>query len=259
MRAPAMRAPWTAASPTPPAPKTATVDAGLDPRGVQHRADARGDAAADQGGAVERHVVVDLHERVLVHEHLLGVGGEVGELVDGLALPRELGRIRLGAHRPGLAEVRLAGEAVVAVPAEHRQTGDDVVARLELADLEADLLDDAGGLVAEDGGRGERIDSRPRSAGRCGRPRRPTMRTSTSRPMGLSMSTSSMVSGWCGPWNTAAFILASSVGSPGGNSARRAGSRDCAARRGLSSGVTRNQTAPESARRRRDRRDGRCS
>src|SRR6185503_4582879 len=37
-----------------------------------------------------------------------------------------------------------------------------------------------------------------------------TVRTSTSRPMGLSMSTFSIVSGWWGPWNTAAFMMTSS-------------------------------------------------
>src|SRR5881396_263116 len=33
-----------------------------------------------------------------------------------------------------------------------------------------------------------------------------TVRTSTSRPMGLAMSTFSIVSSLCGPWNTAAFM-----------------------------------------------------
>ncbi len=51
----------------------------------------------------------------------------------------------------------LAGEAVLAVPTEDGETRDDVIARLELADLEADLLDNPRGLVAEDGGRGERV------------------------------------------------------------------------------------------------------
>src|SRR5580765_8196155 len=36
-----------------------------------------------------------------------------------------------------------------------------------------------------------------------------TTRTSTSRPAGLSMSTFSIVSGWWGPWNMAAFISSS--------------------------------------------------
>ena len=82
-----MRAPWIADRPTPPQPNTATVEPGAMRGGVQHRADAGGDAAADQRGAVERHVVANLHDGVLVHEHPFGIGREVGELIDGLAVP----------------------------------------------------------------------------------------------------------------------------------------------------------------------------
>src|SRR5260370_42566213 len=46
----------------------------------------------------------------------------------------------------------MAGHAFFAVAAEYRQACDDVVAGLEVGDLRADFLDDAGGLVAEDGG-----------------------------------------------------------------------------------------------------------
>ena len=63
------------------------------------------------------------------------------------------------ADRPALAEVRAAGQAVLAVAAEDRQAGDDVVARLELVDVRADRLDDAGRLVAEDGRRRERVEA----------------------------------------------------------------------------------------------------
>ena len=56
-RAPAIRAPWIAESPTPPQPNTATVEPGSILRGVEHRADAGGDAASDQRGAIERHLV----------------------------------------------------------------------------------------------------------------------------------------------------------------------------------------------------------
>ena len=55
--------------------------AGPDARGVERRAEAGRDAAADQRRAVERHVGADLHQRVLVHEHALGEGREVRELV----------------------------------------------------------------------------------------------------------------------------------------------------------------------------------
>ena len=61
--------------------------AGLDPRRVDDRAVAGDDAAADQAGEVERHVVAHLHERVLVDDHLLGERRQVEELVEVLALP----------------------------------------------------------------------------------------------------------------------------------------------------------------------------
>src|SRR4029450_3379710 len=41
-----------------------------------------------------------------------------------------------------------------------------------------------------------------------------TVRTSTSRPMGLAISTFSMVSGLWGPWKTAAFMSCSFAGWP---------------------------------------------
>src|SRR5262249_8698476 len=60
---------------------------------VERSAYAGRDAAADQRRAVERHVVRNLHDRVLVDEHLLGVAGEVRELVDRRAVPGVFGRI----------------------------------------------------------------------------------------------------------------------------------------------------------------------
>src|SRR3990172_5746970 len=126
-------------------------------RCVDRGADARRHAAADEGGAVQRHVVADLHDGVLVHQHLLRVGGEVGELVHRLAFPRELWRLLRRALRPVLTEVRAAREAVLAVAAEEGEAGDDVVAWLELLHLGPDSLDDARRLVAEDGRRRELV------------------------------------------------------------------------------------------------------
>ncbi len=79
--APAMAAPLIAARPTPPQPITATVSPGRTLAGVDHRAHAGGHAAADQGGAVERHVLADGDAGVLVDQHLLGEGREVQVLV----------------------------------------------------------------------------------------------------------------------------------------------------------------------------------
>ena len=46
--APAVTAPWITDNPIPPRPKTATLDPASTFAGVQDRADARGDAAAQQ-------------------------------------------------------------------------------------------------------------------------------------------------------------------------------------------------------------------
>jgi hypothetical protein len=48
----------------------------------------------------------------------------------------------LAAHRTRLAQVRLAGAAVLATAAKDRQARDDVITRLELVHVRADGLDD---------------------------------------------------------------------------------------------------------------------
>ena len=72
----------------------------FDARSVEHRADAGGDAAADQRGAVERNLLGDFHQRVLMHEHVFRVGREVRELANHLALLREPRGVALGAAAP---------------------------------------------------------------------------------------------------------------------------------------------------------------
>src|SRR5439155_11066 len=94
-----------------------------------------------------------------VDQHLLGVGREIGELVDRRALPRELRRLVGRPNRPALAEVRAPGQAVLAVAAEDREARDDVVARLELRHVRADRVDDPRRLMPEDGGRRERVEA----------------------------------------------------------------------------------------------------
>ncbi len=123
----------------------------FDLRRVEDCADARHDAAADESRPVEGHVVADLHAGVLVEKHVLGVAGDVEELVHGRAVPGVLGLVGRAAHarRVG-AKVRPTAEAHVAVAAEHRQAADDVVARLHVGNLVADFGHDPGFFVAED-------------------------------------------------------------------------------------------------------------
>ena len=47
--------------------------AGPNLRGIDGGAKARDDAATDQRADVEGHVLVDFHDGVLVHQHLLGI------------------------------------------------------------------------------------------------------------------------------------------------------------------------------------------
>ena len=122
----------------------------LDPGGAEDGAEAGHDATSDQSGPVERHVLVDLHQAVLVGEDLLGEARQVEELPHRLAVlgqPLRPGRSPLGVGRR--AQGRAARQALLTVAAEHRQAGDHVVAGLDVADLIADRLDDARGLVPQ--------------------------------------------------------------------------------------------------------------
>jgi hypothetical protein len=96
------------------------VGAGLDLGGVDHRADAGGDAAADVADLVERRVLADLRQRDLGHHGVVGEGRGAHVVVHGLAAEREaagaVGHQALalgGADR--LAEVGLGAEAVLAL------------------------------------------------------------------------------------------------------------------------------------------------
>ena len=129
-RAPPMRAPWTIDSPTPPQPNTATVWPGLEPRAPQRRADAGEDAAAHERGAVERQVGVDLHHRVLVQQHALGVAADAGELPERPAPSATAAAAPTSARvtTPADAEVGVAAEALRAAPAEAGEARHHVVA-----------------------------------------------------------------------------------------------------------------------------------
>src|SRR3546814_11859549 len=109
--------------------------AGLHLRGVVDRADAGGDAAAEQADLVRRRLRVDLRQRDLGHHRVLAEGRAAHVVVQRLAFVREataavghhalaLGR----AHRD--AEVGLAGPAELALAAfrsEARRVGKEGV------------------------------------------------------------------------------------------------------------------------------------
>ena len=127
--------------------------ASLNAGAARDRAITRQHAAAQQRGQVQRHVVAHLHQRVLVHQHLLGEGRQVQVLVQVLALPAQaLGHAGQLLDGRVAAHAHVAADAVLAIAAEHRQAGHHVVTGLELGHAIAHGLDHACGLVAQDGG-----------------------------------------------------------------------------------------------------------
>jgi hypothetical protein len=52
-----------------------------DFRGVDHRPNARGHAAANEGGFIKGHILADLHNGVFMHQELFSIGREIGELM----------------------------------------------------------------------------------------------------------------------------------------------------------------------------------
>ena len=166
--------PGSPTRPTPPQPKTATVEPGSTSRRVEHGADAGRDAAADQRGAVERHVVADLHDarsRAPASSRRSSRGWRTGPPACRSSESRG-GSPGAAAQLRVAAEVRAAGEAHLAVAAEDREAGDDVVARLARTSTWSPT---ASTMPAASwpriGGRRDTGRARRRSAGRCGRRR----------------------------------------------------------------------------------------
>ena len=125
--------------------------------GVDHRADAGGDAAADVAALVERRVLADLRHRDLRQHGEVREGRAAHVVIDRLALVAEArGAVRhqalalRGADRG--AEIGLLAQAAFALAAFRRVERDDVIAGLHGGDARADLADDAGALMAEDRG-----------------------------------------------------------------------------------------------------------
>ena len=114
------------------------------------RADAGGDATADERGAIQGHVFADLHQRVFMHQHLLRERTQVGELAQAAVVVMQARRLAFATPHFGfLAQRHAPREAVFAMPAKRRQAGDDVIARLHIGDGITHRLDDASGFVAE--------------------------------------------------------------------------------------------------------------
>src|SRR5437867_2758138 len=77
------------------------------------------DSATDQRSAVERQFGVDLHQRVLVQQHLLGIARNADELPERLALLRQPRLRALGPRNDRAdAQIRMAGKALRASAAK---------------------------------------------------------------------------------------------------------------------------------------------
>ena len=85
--APDIAAPLAAVGPMQPGPMTATVRQTSIFAVLWTVPDPGGYPAAVERGAVERHVLAHFHDRVLVHQYVLGERRQVVELGELLAVP----------------------------------------------------------------------------------------------------------------------------------------------------------------------------
>src|SRR5882672_4250098 len=131
------------------------VGARFDLGGVEHRADAGGDAAADVADLVERRDGADFRQRNLGQHGVVREGRAAHIVVDLLALERKARRavghhaLTLGRADRG-AEIGLAGEAGFAGAAFGRVERDHVIALLQRDDAGPDVDHHARTLMAED-------------------------------------------------------------------------------------------------------------
>ena len=181
----------------------------LDRRGVEHRADAGRDGAADQRRDVERHAPVDRTAPGLGHDGLLGERAEPGH---GVRPPRRRATAA-GAPSPSrlfvrprqLAQHVAAAQALRAGAAVRRPGQHHVVADLERRDARARpprRRPRPRGRARS----GTAAPTRPSRRGdRCGRrPRRPGARVPDPRPGRRVAAARS--AGWSPPFHTAAVI-----------------------------------------------------
>src|SRR5262249_33594058 len=129
----------------------------LEPRRAQCSADAGEDAAAHERGAVERQRGIDLHHRVLVQQHALGVAADADELTERLASLREPRRSGLRTCDDATdAEIRMSRQTLRTASAETGQARHHVIAGTQRGHVGTDSLDHTRALVAEDIGSIER-------------------------------------------------------------------------------------------------------
>jgi hypothetical protein len=136
-------------------PEHDALGAGLHMRGVDHRADAGGHAAADVADLVEGRVFADLGHRDLGQHGVVGECRGAHVVVELLAVEGEprgaVGHqaLALGGADGG-AQIGLARQARRALAAFRRIERDDVVALFDAGHARADIDHDAGALMAED-------------------------------------------------------------------------------------------------------------
>jgi hypothetical protein len=151
--APAIRAPWTADSPIPPHPNTATEVPGLTCVWFRTEPGSRGHGASYERRSVHRQVVRNLNEAVFVTQYLFRERTTVGDWRDLLAAPCGA-RLFIVSAPDGFAihaETGIARNALVALAAVDDRKRDHVIAWFDVADQTAHFLNNAGGFMAEQG------------------------------------------------------------------------------------------------------------
>src|SRR6185312_4876330 len=131
------------------------IGARLDFRSVDDCADTGGHTATDVTDLLERRILANLRERDLRQHGVVGESRAAHIVVDHLAADREAaGAIRhytLALRRPDRrAEVGLARQAGLALPALRRIERNDVIALFQRGDAWSDIDHDSRALVSED-------------------------------------------------------------------------------------------------------------
>ena len=141
----------------PPSPKTTALRAGLHLGGVEDGADTGRHAAADVADLVEGSVLANPGDRDLGQHGKIRKRGRAHVVEELLAVEREARRavrhdaLPLG-RADGSAQIGLARQTRRALPALRRVERNDVVALLHARHAWPDIDDDAGTLVAQNGG-----------------------------------------------------------------------------------------------------------